>query len=110
MMNSLYKALLFSQLCVVATSSASSLRGTTTNNNVDRSLIVAGGDDEYDRDLQKRIINGIKAVEGRYSYAVSLEDDVGHFCGGSLIAPDVVLRAAHCGAGEYTAFNGRYSL
>ena len=61
MMNSLYKALLFSQLCVVATSSTSSLRGST-NNNVDRSLIVAGGDDEYDRDLQKRIINGIKTV------------------------------------------------
>jgi len=111
MMNSLYKALVFSQLCVVATSSTSSLRGTTTNNdNVGRSLIVAGGDDEYDRDLQKRIINGIKTVEGRYSYAVSLEDDIGHFCGGSLIAPDVVLSAAHCGAGEYTAFIGRHSL
>jgi len=38
-----------------------------------------------------RIIGGDEATEDRFSYAVSLSDDWGHFCGGSLIAPDVVL-------------------
>eukprot|EP00571_Detonula_confervacea_P000325 CAMPEP_0172330650 /NCGR_PEP_ID=MMETSP1058-20130122/61514_1 /TAXON_ID=83371 /ORGANISM="Detonula confervacea, Strain CCMP 353" /LENGTH=455 /DNA_ID=CAMNT_0013047875 /DNA_START=194 /DNA_END=1561 /DNA_ORIENTATION=+ len=86
------KTLLLSQLCVVA--SSVSLRG---NNN-----------DE--RELNTRIINGNKATEGRYSYAVSLQDDVGHFCGGSLIAPDVVLSAAHCAGGDYKAIIGRHEL
>ena len=38
----------------------------------------------------------LKVSEGAYSYVVSLKDQSGHFCGGSLIAPDVVLTAAHC--------------
>ena len=45
-----------------------------------------------------RIIGGSEAVEGRHSYAVSLQSSQGgHYCGGSLIARDVVLTAAHCG-------------
>jgi len=86
------KAFLFSQLCVVA--SSVSLRG--------------GNDNE--RELNTRIINGNKATEGRYSYAVSLQDTVGHFCGGSLIAPDVVLSAAHCAGSDYKAIIGRHEL
>ena len=45
-----------------------------------------------------RIIGGIEANELRYPYAVSLSHypDSPHFCGGSFIAPDVVLSAAHC--------------
>lgn len=38
------------------------------------------------------IINGKKAVKGRYPYFTTL----GHFCGGALIAPDIVLMAGHC--------------
>jgi trypsin len=30
--------------------------------------------------------------------------------GGSLIAPDVILTAAHCAGGEYKAVIGRYDL
>lgn len=46
-----------------------------------------------------------------YPYAVSLQDDVGHFCGGSLIANDVVLTAAHCKRkGSYEIVIGRHDL
>ena len=45
---------------------------------------------------QTRIIGGDVADAGKYPYAVSLSspDWGGHFCGGSLIGPDVVLSAA----------------
>ncbi|KAL7544528.1 hypothetical protein ACHAWF_007905 [Thalassiosira exigua] len=48
----------------------------------------------------QRIINGYRAPEGRYPYAVSLQGGSGHFCGGSLIANNVVLTAAHCIDGD----------
>ncbi|EJK69027.1 hypothetical protein THAOC_09756 [Thalassiosira oceanica] len=51
---------------------------------------------------RNRIIGGDKAAEGRYPYAVSIQDDISHYCGGSLIAPDIVLSAAHCNTGDAT--------
>ncbi len=42
------------------------------------------------------IVGGVEATPGEYSFIVSLRDDSGHFCGGSLILPDVILTAAHC--------------
>jgi len=47
---------------------------------------------------QPRIVGGMEATEGRYPYQVALliEDEVTAFCGGSLIAPNWVLSAAHC--------------
>ncbi|KAL7522734.1 hypothetical protein ACHAWX_007415 [Stephanocyclus meneghinianus] len=42
------------------------------------------------------IIGGSEAPPGRYPYAVFLEDSESPFCGGTLIAPDVVLTAGHC--------------
>lgn len=62
------------------------------------------------RELDARIIGGSEAKEDRYSYAVSLQDDIGHFCGGSLIAKDVVLTAAHCKGGPYNVVLGRHDL
>ena len=59
-----------------------------------------------------RIIGGDEAVEDRYAYAVSIKDSYGHFCGGSLIAGDVVLSAAHCddaGEANYEVVVGRHS-
>ena len=88
----LSKVFLVSQLCAAA--SSMSLRGSNSN----------------ERELGTRIIGGDEATEGRYSYAVSLQDEVGHFCGGSLIAPDVVLSAAHCAGGEYKVITGRHRL
>ena len=61
------------------------------------------------QDLQ-RIIGGYEAVEGRFSYAVSLQGPLGHFCGGSLIARDVVLTAAHCQGVAHSVVLGRHDL
>jgi secreted trypsin-like serine protease len=44
-----------------------------------------------------RIIGGTDAPEGRYPYMVALLKGDGQLeCGGSLVAPDVVITAAHC--------------
>jgi secreted trypsin-like serine protease len=44
-----------------------------------------------------RIIGGGEAQKGRYSYIASLTKERTHVCGGSLIADDIILSAAHCG-------------
>jgi len=59
---------------------------------------------------QTRIIGGDEANEDRFSYAVSLADNIGHFCGGSLIAKDVILTAAHCQGGSYNIVLGRHDV
>ncbi|KAG7350602.1 secreted trypsin-like serine protease [Nitzschia inconspicua] len=43
-----------------------------------------------------RIIGGQDAVPGLYPFFASLTIGGGHSCGGSLIAPDIILSAAHC--------------
>lgn len=60
----------------------------------------------------QRVIGGHESTEGRYSYAVSLTDDLGSFCGGSMIAPDIVLSAAHChcARADYRVIIGRHDL
>ena len=60
-----------------------------------------------------RIIGGSDAPANRYPYTVALTnggDDF--FCGGSLIAPDIVVTAAHCldGSGGYNVAVGRTDL
>lgn len=59
---------------------------------------------------ESRIIGGTPASQNEYPFAVSLQDKIGHFCGGSLIARDVVLSAAHCKGGPYNVAMGRRNL
>jgi V8-like Glu-specific endopeptidase len=89
--------------------------GATTNRKQKRRVRYGVASDEGDRQLQQqmlgedifestnsiinsRIINGREVDRpDRYPYYVALRDRWGnHVCGGTLIAPDAVLTAAHC--------------
>ena len=43
-----------------------------------------------------RIIGGKEAKQGKYPFMASLTYQKNHVCGGTLIADDIVLSAAHC--------------
>jgi len=57
---------------------------------------------------ENRIIGGGLSDKDEYPYAVSLKGRGGHFCGGSLIARDVVLSAAHCSGANFDVVVGRH--
>jgi len=56
---------------------------------------------------EARIIGGTESSVGEFDYSVSMQDKKGHFCGGSLITPNMVLTAAHCLGGSYDVVVGR---
>jgi trypsin len=45
---------------------------------------------------EARIVGGHDVNKGRYPYMVSLQSTSEHGCGAVLVAPDVILTAAHC--------------
>src|SRR5210317_1279649 len=45
---------------------------------------------------QSRVINGAAAPPSRYPYIVSLQYAGDHFCGGTVVAKDIILSAGHC--------------
>jgi len=64
-------------------------------------------------DERRLIVGGAESTPFRYSYMASLSTSGEHDCGGTLIAPDIILTAAHCissktGGGEVRL--GRHNL
>ena len=60
--------------------------------------------------LEKHIINGVDASVNRYPYKVSMMHEDGEsYCGGTLVAPDIVLTVAHCKVPQWITI-GRHDL
>ena len=57
-----------------------------------------------------RIIGGTETERNKYTFPVSLQDQIGHFCGGSLITRNAILTAAHCQGGPYEIVLGLHDL
>jgi trypsin len=59
---------------------------------------------------EERIIGGAEATPNKNKFVASLQDKMGHFCGGSLITRNVVLTAAHCQGAPFDVVLGRHDL
>lgn len=79
-----------------------------SRNSDDGKMMVLGG---QGTSTANGVIGGTEVREDRYPYMVSLQTIMGvHFCGGSLIARDVVLTAAHCQGGVDHVTVGRHNV
>jgi trypsin len=71
---------------------------------------IANGQGNNGQEELTRIIGGSEAIENRYPYAVLVLDPFLSSCGGSLIARDVVLTAAHCTTNMSHSVLGRHDV
>lgn len=46
--------------------------------------------------LDGRVVGGENAAVGQFPHQVSLRQYTSHICGGTIIAPQIILTAAHC--------------
>lgn len=53
-------------------------------------------EDLIGREIQPRVVGGSDVARGAYPYFVRIDVNYYPHCGGSLVAPDVVLTAGHC--------------
>ncbi|KAL3826793.1 hypothetical protein ACHAXA_000619 [Cyclostephanos tholiformis] len=72
------------------TTTTHSSSSSTTNANMPELRIINGSP------VSKRRTRRANAQETRYTYPASLQYNSQHFCGGALVAPDIVITAAHC--------------
>mmetsp|Transcript_12904 Transcript_12904/g.19193 ORF Transcript_12904/g.19193 Transcript_12904/m.19193 type:complete len:521 (+) Transcript_12904:20-1582(+) len=101
--------LCFNNLChAIDGSNGNGSSGSLRGQGGSKSLVMA---QNHPHSFGTRIIGGKEATPGRYKHYVSLfHSFYGHFCGGTLIAPDTVLSAAHCGGGSYQVVIDTHNL
>ena len=82
--------------CLARADASSSTPASGVFTAPDDSVVQTFASAQAERSL---IVGGTEAPIGRYAYSASLSVDGEyntHLCGGSLIAPDIVLTVAHC--------------
>ena len=68
--------------------------------------VTLPADDMFD----PRVVGGSDATEGEYPFMVMVGSNGQLSCGGSLVASNVVLCAAHCAAAASQVYIGRHNL